>query len=859
MNMITNFLSWLIPNGMLNLIRKSRLEKYPYLKYEKAKPTKKKWKEQYARFCKSEELVENWVLYESHCGVGMACNPLAIFKAFMERKDFNKYIHIWVIKDKDEYLLLKEEYKKYRNVIFTRYCSRRYAFFLAKCKYLINNTSFNPIFSKREGQMFVNTWHSITVKSLGYDTPDGPRIIKNMLRAMLQADYVISPNKFMTKIYDDSFRLRDIYEGKYIEEGYPRNDLTLTTKREEILKKLENRGTTIDRNKKVILYAPTWSGNNANNPTIDMSKYTNLLSYLSKNIDLNEYQILIKPHPVVYRRLSQEEKMSGIYVSYTIDANELLSIVDILITDYSSIYFDYLVAKKPILFYIPDYENYQNVRGIYFKLNELPGPCSFDLPDLANNINNIKKVEEDYKKITEDTRAWACERDNGRVSHKILDIVIDGKTDYNILSAKKTGKKTILMYISNLMTNGVTSAALSMLKSLDYDKYDVTVFVLGLKYKQQNVNFDKIPHQVRTILRVSAPCLDAEDLEIYKEGIVKGLDMEEERLAKFKGIMKREYERIFGSNNFDYVIDFFGYGSYFTTFALLGGYNKNAKKFIWQHSDMKLDLTNKQKKKLNNNNTTLKSLIKNYTMYDKIVSSTKEVGEINKKQLSTDADRHKYTYVTNMLDEARIEEMLKEDEIEVTDKEINCILSKQDNGICQMISIPYNPKRINFATMGRCMPEKNHENIIRAIKQLVDKGVDCALYIIGDGHLKEDLEELSCNLGISDRIFITGILENPLALLKRCNCFVFPSLYEAQGLAVLEARVVGLPIIVSNYDAVHSVLLEDKQYILKGTDVDSICEGMQAYIDGKISNDYKFDVAEYNNMGKAEWDKLLES
>ena len=199
------------------------------------------------------------------------------------------------------------------------------------------------------------------------------------------------------------------------------------TERDKIIRKLEERGTSVDRDKKVILYAPTWSGNDTTNPVMDMKKYTDLYEYLMANIDKDKYQILIKPHQIVYKRLSAEEKESGRYVSYSIDTNELLSAVDILITDYSSIYFDFLLTDRPILFYIPDFKSYENMRGIYFKLEELPGPCAKDLVSLADQINHIETVEREYKEVRNQTRAWACRYDDGKAAEKIVEVVFRGK------------------------------------------------------------------------------------------------------------------------------------------------------------------------------------------------------------------------------------------------------------------------------------------------------------------------------------------------------------------------------------------------------------------------------------------------
>ena len=74
-----------------------------------------------------------------------------------------------------------------------------------------------------------------------------------------------------------------------------------------------------------------------------------------------------------------------------IDTNELLAITDILISDYSSIFYDYLATDKPVIFYIPDLEEYKNYRGLYIEPEELPGPCLTNLSEVGKVINNLQE------------------------------------------------------------------------------------------------------------------------------------------------------------------------------------------------------------------------------------------------------------------------------------------------------------------------------------------------------------------------------------------------------------------------------------------------------------------------------------
>ncbi|MBR4240626.1 MAG: CDP-glycerol glycerophosphotransferase family protein [Eubacterium sp.] len=822
-------------------------------------PPKKSWEKYYSAYHMNEEIEENWVLYESYIGKGMICNPHAIFKAFMMRDDFSDYLHIWVLNTKEEEERLRKKFSEYSNIRFIQFQSKAYAYYLAKSKFLINNTSFPAVFSKRDGQIFVNTWHSITVKSLGFDTPDGPRVIKNMLRNMLQADYILSANSFMTRIFNDSFRLRNIYRGKIVEEGSPRNDAFFTSKKEDVIASLKELGVEINPDKKVILYAPTWTGNASTNPIIDMTKYVEFNRIMQERFS-DEYQILVKPHHVVYSRLTSEEIESGLYIPPIVDTNELLSLVDILVTDYSSIYFDFLPANKPVLFYVPDYEEYEKMRGIYFKLDELPGPFAYDLETIASFIENIDEVKEKYAEVMKETTAWACKYDDGKVSERILSLILDNNNKLNLLSAKNEGKKTILIYPGGLHMNGVTSAFKSLISKIDFEKYDVSVFAIEPKGDVANSNLDSIPSEIRVFVRFGNPAYSSKQRDAYDNMLANGLQGNEEQLKTAEYMGKREFFRCFGYSKFDYIIDFYGYGIYFPIMAITG--SPSSKIFMWQHSDMKNDNENGEKRKLNNTKSKLSGLISLYDYCDKIVSASDGVFEINKQNLATKKTVDKFTFCNNLIDEQRIEAAIKTYEFcEFNGKKyIKIDDEKNSSGVCKTVLVPILRKEnsVVFANVGRCMPEKNQRNLIVAIDMLRKEGVDAKLYIVGDGHLRPELEQLIESLGLSEDIAITGFVSNPFAILRESDCFLFPSDYEAQGLAVLEARMINMPIVVNNYPAVNSVLIEDKQYIMENARPESILEGMKAYIRGEVPTDYVFDLKEYNKKAYSQFENLLD-
>ena len=199
---------------------------------------------------------------------------------------------------------------------------------------------------------------------MGYDMPNGNIESANTERNFLQANYLLSPNEHHTKMYTEAYKLKGIYEGKIIENGQARTDTIFNADRNEVIKSLRYSGVNVDENKKIIMYAPTWKGNSFSNPQADGEEYEKLYNKVCEVIDTSEWQVLIKPHQAVFDKIKDDEKLKGCLVSPRLDTNEVLSVTDVLVSDYSSIFFDFLVTDRPIMFYIPDLEEYKDTRGL---------------------------------------------------------------------------------------------------------------------------------------------------------------------------------------------------------------------------------------------------------------------------------------------------------------------------------------------------------------------------------------------------------------------------------------------------------------------------------------------------------------
>lgn len=833
----------------------------------------------YYKYCRVEDTT---ILYESFFGRGLVCNPYALFRELFNNPKYKNYKHVWVLDNLKEHLHEVEEYKKYKNVKFIQYNSRDYLKYLSKSKYLINNTTFPSFFTKKSNQVYINTWHGIPLKKLGIDMTEGRLDNTNVFRNLLHTDYIISANNFLTDIFLRGCQLRGLYSGKIIEEGYPRNDITIITERDYIYNKLNKYGVKVDESKKVILYAPTWKGNNISKPIYNLEEIIDFKNILEENIDCNIYQVFIKPHQAVYNKFKNELDVDFI-IPAMIDANEILSITDILISDYSSIYFDFLITNRPVLFYIPDVEEYKLYRGLYFSLDDLPGPYTKELCDIYNWINNIDYVFEINKEKYLKVRNWTFPYYGSDVSKRVIDVVFDHNEDkYNILSSNNK-KMKVLFHRGLMKTNGISATFLNLLNLIDYTQFDVTAHIIyptseEIKDLSMNINSN-----VRLMTRNST--LNLTIFEDIRDRVVKYWGIKN-KFFKFifpEKVYQREFLRCYGNVNFDYVFDFEGYNIFF---SLLHLQSKSAIKGIWLHSDMMAEK--------NLRFSYLKALFTLYSKFDKIVSCSYDIMLVNRENLATDETRDKFVYVKNAIDPTRAEEASSfnnivnydgnkfcaikkkslndeisidlipldfiKDKIEYQNKQF--LIKKQvknENGKISLDLLDPLPKSdiTHFITIGRLSPEKNHQAMIMAFSRLFKENYNIMLYIVGDGPLLAKTKALIKKLKLDNHIILTGNVQNPFELMKHCDCFILPSLHEGQPVVLNEARLLKMPIIVSNFSSVNGATVENGQLVI-GKSEEDIYNGMKSFIEGKVPKDYIFDCTEYNKEAYNEFLNILD-
>lgn len=781
----------------------------------------------YAGYYQKCRIDENLILYESFYGKGMTCGPKALFDRLILDE---KYTHIWVYDSKEQWKKIFEKYREHDNVKFVKIKSRQYYKYLSSVKYLINNSTFPACFIRKKDQVYINTWHGIPLKRMGYDMPGGNISAANTMRNFLQASYLLSPNEHHTNMYKKVYKLDGIFNGKIIETGQARCDTLFGTKRGDVIKELVENGVKIDSTKKIVLYAPTWKGEDFNNPKADVEQFEDVYKRILKKA--GNVQLLIKPHQSVYDQLKKSSQLlKGKIISPIFDTNEVLSAVDILISDYSSIFFDFLITDRPVMFYIPDLERYKDIRGMYMDIDSLPGPATDSLDRLCQWLNEpeiyVSAKSSNYKNI----KKIYCRYDDGQASKRIVNAIFEGDfSNVNVINTD-TDKKKIFISLGRALQNGITHSFLSLLNNIDYENYDVTAYLYEAITSDQEERINEINKNVRVLVRTS----DTSVTRIELARLVVGM------IFNAKGIFRkilpdkyfeRQARRIVGDTEFDSVVEFCGYSP---ILAWILPKIKSRTKAIWQHNDLIAD----QHRKVNHKKPLKRKMamiFNTYPEWDRLVSCSHSVMEVNYKNLSTPDIKDKFFFAKNTINYQRVYDCLEQ----------GC---KYDG-----FDMPHE-NNLNFVTMGRFSPEKNHINLVRAFAKYLEEYQNSRLYIIGQGPLKSQVEEEIDKLGIKDKVILTGNLINPFTLMSRCDCFILPSIYEGQPMVLLEARLVGLPIIVSDFSSVKDSLLEGGQYLIKSTEND-ILRGLKAFAKGEVSFK-EFDPKEYNREAVREFENAI--
>ena len=286
---------------------------------------------------------------------GYACNPRAIHERAQELVPGLR--GVWVV---NEGVAVPD------GVEHVVAGSEAYYDVLARATYFVNNVNFPNHVVKRDGQIHVMTHHGTPLKQMGMDLAHlpGQRGLAGVLRRCRRWDYAVSANAFTTLQFERAYPTRY----RTLETGYPRNDVLATATEESVRAAREAVG--IEPSQTAVLYAPTHR-EYCDDPTppLDLARFAEGLG--DEHVVMARLHYFHDAHPLL-RELHDAGRIRDVAAHPSVE--ELCLAADVLVTDYSSIMFDYAVLDRPIAIHAPDWEVYRERRGTYFDLlTEGPG------------------------------------------------------------------------------------------------------------------------------------------------------------------------------------------------------------------------------------------------------------------------------------------------------------------------------------------------------------------------------------------------------------------------------------------------------------------------------------------------------
>jgi len=754
-----------------------------------------------------KKIDENLVYVESMQGNDFTGNVLRIVEELSTGKYGNFKIHVYA---KPEVQGKIEELQKNYSLKIDKIISKEFPATqtLEKAKYIISDYNLPLKYVKRQGQIFLNVWNEIPFKLMGKDKVAEEHLIGDFQYPLLCSDYMVFPNEYMVEKLTNAYMIEKIFPGRALMEGFPKNSIFLDEAKQHQLKSKLNLDSY-----DIFVYMPEFGENPIKQDIID------ILAKLDEKLDDNQLLFAELPVNVDFSNFNHIRKFP---IGY--DLYDVVNMADVLITDCSSIFFDFAITKRKIVLFNPDESEH-----FYISLSELPFPKVKTVDELVGELNSPKNYDDS------DFINKFCSNSSLDSASNICRHVFKNEKACRELTIRND-KENVLIYVGSLLNNGITSSFKNLLSNVDTNQYN---YFLSFRQWDRNIVenheeiFKGLPENVE-LMPFSTRFIPTRREHSIREKFFysSGKQKFNRKLVK---LFKRTYDKQYFPVDFKMVLNYDGYNK---NEALIFAYS-GVRNAIWVHNDMIQEAKTRDNQNLN-------ILREAYSKYDNVCVVSKDLIEPTSK-ISGKSDNIRIIHnISNY--ESIISNSKKDVQLDPT-----TILCSSSGDVEDVLSKP-GPK---FITIGRFSPEKGHERLIYAFKEFLKDYPDAQLIIIGGhGDLFEDTVNLVNEIECGDSITLINGISNPMPILKQCDLFILPSFYEGWGIVIMEADTLNVPVIAT--DVVGTQWLKDYGGNLVENSQEGILNGMHEYMKGNV-NTLNIDYEEFNKEIIANFYDLLEN
>lgn len=778
---------------------------------------------------KHTDLKSDSILLESHHGEKIDGNVFYIAKE-LNSPAYSKFtIYLSVSRKQWKKISVTLHHYDLNRIQMVNNKSFRFYKILASAKYLINDTSFSPYFIKKEGQIYLNTWHGTPLKTLGREVSNAKQKLGNIQKNFLASDYLLYPNQYTKNHMVKDYMLSNIFNGKTLLGGYPRNEIFFD---DEARNKVRNRLGLASKH--VIAYMPTWRDASTPEEIEENSKTLNaILADIDASLGYNQV-MYVNLHPMERGSVDFSTFANILPFPEEYETYEFLTASDHLVTDYSSVFFDYAVFSNRITLFAYDYDLYQQVRGMYLSLDDLPFPLVKTVDQLIDQINSPSEVN--LKEFIEEF----CPYDQATATRNLCRHVLFGEKSLKEDTVKSNGKKNVLIYAGDLSRNGITASLKNVLLELDSSKYNYFVTFVGEAIKTNNFN------QIDEILKKNnisyLPTTTFMNGSIFKKLLLKIFERNYITARTFlylggKTMFHYDTKRLFMDIKFSSTIMFNGYED---VQILFYSQFKDSHSVIFVHNNMLEEI----KLKKNQRRNVLKYAYQNY---DIVAAVTEDMVE----SITTIAEgQANIKIVQNLIPYEIILEKAKSD-IEFNEHTLS------NKSLLDIHTILNDSSRYKILTIGRFSPEKAHFRLIDAFDSAWKGGAEHAVLIIigGYGSLYEDTVTYAETKVSHESIIVIKSLDNPYPFLRLSSGFILPSLHEGFGIVTAEADALGKPVVTTNIPGPRTFMQENNGLMVEDS-LSGVVSGIEQLISGSVPA-MNVDYAKYNKKVVSQFEAIV--
>ncbi|MGI3784524.1 MAG: CDP-glycerol glycerophosphotransferase family protein [Janthinobacterium lividum] len=345
----------------------------------------------------------NAIYLESFYGRGATCNPYAIDREIAAR--YPQLTRFWGVTDASIPVPL--------GAITVVRGTREWWHARATSRYVVANDWLRRTFTPQPFQVVLQTWHGSMLKRIGLDRSGQPKSKIDTIRLeQSKWDILLSQNHHSSVILESAYD----WHRTLFEEGYPRNDpLTPGSPYAGDGAVIRER-LGIRPDQTAVLYAPTWRENQTSMVTfLDLER-------LSADLGAG-YVILLRGHSRTVKFGESLHDLPGVIdVTTYPEVTDLFLAADAMITDYSSVMFDYSVTRRPMIFYVPDMDDYRDsLRGVYFDLSEVaPGPVLSTQEEVTTAVRELDQAGERYATLYDTWVERFNHHDDGHSAERVV-------------------------------------------------------------------------------------------------------------------------------------------------------------------------------------------------------------------------------------------------------------------------------------------------------------------------------------------------------------------------------------------------------------------------------------------------------